>query len=141
MAVPTSGPAAGHAQECGVAVAEGTPTVIDRPADRSTAVFVGLVALTLAPLIAAAVSLLGRHWHPASDLAIQLLQIDDVGGRHTPLTGVHSRYGWDHPGPLLFWLLAPFDWLFGTTGILVGVAVLNAAASSAPSSSPGGGAG
>ncbi len=128
MALPTSRPAAGHAQECGVAVAEGTPTVVDRPVDRSTAVFVGLIALTLAPLIAAAVSLLGRQWHPASDLAIQVLQIDDVGGRHTPLTGVHSRYGWDHPGPLLFWLLAPFDWLFGTTGILVGVAALNAAA-------------
>ena len=94
----------------------------------SRAAFGGVVVLTLAPTIAAALSLVGRHWHPASDLAIQVLQIDDVGGGHTPLTGVQSRYGWDHPGPLLPWLLAPFDWLFGTTGILVGVAVLNSAA-------------
>ena len=105
-----------------------TPARENRAASGSSAVFVGLVVATLAPTIVAALSLLGRHWHPAADLAIQVLQIDDVGGRHTPLTGAHSRYGWDHPGPLLFWLLAPFDWLFGTTGILVGVAVLNAAA-------------
>ena len=96
--------------------------------DRAAVAFAGLVVLTVAPVVAAAVSLVGRHWHPASDLAIQLLQIDDVGSRHTPLTGVHSRYGWDHPGPLLLWLLAPFDRLFGPTGVLVGVAVLNIAA-------------
>ena len=122
-----------------VTVAGGTPAVVSgEPGagrrtqvgelERSTAVFVGVVVLTVAPVIAAAVSLVGRHWHPASDLALQLLQIDDVGGRHTPLTGAHSRYGWDHPGPLLFWLLAPFDWLFGTTGVLVGTALLNTAA-------------
>ena len=96
--------------------------------DRAAVAFAGLVVLTVAPVVAAAVSLVGQHWHPASDLAIQLLQIDDVGSRHTPLTGVHSRYGWDHPGPLLLWLLAPFDRLFGPTGVLVGVAVLNIAA-------------
>ena len=120
-------------------VAGGTPAVVSgepgagrrtqvSDLERSTTVFVGVVVLTVAPVIAAAVSLVGRHWHPASDLALQLLQIDDVGGRHTPLTGAHSRYGWDHPGPLLFWLLAPFTWLFGTTGVLVGTALLNTAA-------------
>jgi hypothetical protein len=98
-----------------------------RELDRSRAVFGGVVVLTVAPIVAAALSLVGRHWHPASDLAVQLLQIDDVGGRHTPLAGAQSRYGWDHPGPLLLWLLAPFDWLFGTTGVLVGVALLNTA--------------
>ena len=96
--------------------------------DRSSALFVAVVIMTAAPMVAAALSLVGRQWHPASDLAIELLQIDDVGGRHTPLTGAHSRYGWDHPGPWLFWLLAPFEWLFGATGVLVGVAVLNTAA-------------
>ncbi len=94
--------------------------------DRS--LLAGAAVLALAPIIAAAVSVAGREWYPASDVAIQLLQIDDVGGPHTPLTGAHSRYGWDHPGPLQSWLLAPFDWLFGVTGVLVGVALLNAAA-------------
>ena len=63
-----------------------------------------------------------RRGHPAP------AQTDDVGGPHTPLTGAHWRYGWDHPGPLQSWLLAPFDWLFGVNGVLVGVALLNAAA-------------
>ena len=95
---------------------------LDRP------LFAGAVVLALAPIIAAAISVAGQEWYPASDVAIQLLQIDDVGGPHTPLTGAHSRYGWDHPGPLQSWLLAPFDWLFGVNGVLVGVALLNAAA-------------
>ena len=56
------------------------------------------------------------------------MRISEVGGRHTPLVGAHSCYGWDHPGPLLFWGLAPFKWRFGTTGVLVGVVVLNASA-------------
>jgi len=70
----------------------------------------------------------GARWHPASDLAVEVLRIGEVGGRHTPLVGAHSRYGWDHPGPLLFWALAPFRWVLGTEGVLVGVVVLNALA-------------
>jgi hypothetical protein len=85
----------------------------------------GFLAL---PLVIAVVSLVGYHWHPVSDLALEALRIKDVGGRHTPLVGAQSRFGWDHPGPLMFWLLAPFDRLFGETGLLVGEAVFNAAA-------------
>ena len=86
--------------------------------------------LVLVPLIAALVALVvsGRAggWHPASDVAVEVLRIREVGGRHTPLVGVHSRYGWDHPGPLMFWALAPFTWLFDTAGVLVGVVIVNA---------------
>ena len=99
-----------------------------------------IFVLVLAPLVAVLVALVvsGRAggWHPASDVAVEVLRIREVGGRHTPLVGVHSRYGWDHPGPVLFWALAPFSWLFGTAGVLVGVVVLNASPSPARSSSP-----
>jgi DNA-binding transcriptional regulator of glucitol operon len=88
-----------------------------------------VAAILLAlPLIIAIVSLIGYHWHPASDLALEVLRIRDVGGHHTPLVGAQSRFGWDHPGPLMFWLFAPFNWLLGQTGLLAGTALFNAAA-------------
>ncbi len=88
----------------------------------------GLIVLVLVPLVATLLSLLGTHWHPSSDDALIVLRIREVGGRHTPLTGVHSRFGWDHPGPALFWLLAPFRWIAGNNGVLFGVACINGAA-------------
>jgi hypothetical protein len=84
--------------------------------------------LLVVPLVIAVMSLVGSHWYPASDRALEALRIKDVGGHHTPLVGVQSRLGWDHPGPLMFWLLAPFHWLFGQTGLLAGPAFVNAAA-------------
>ena len=95
---------------------------------RGSLAFVAVVALVLVPLAVVVVAVARVSWHPASDVAVEVMRIGEVGGRHTPLVGVHSRYGWDHPGPLLFWTLAPFKWLFGTTGVLVGVVVLNALA-------------
>jgi hypothetical protein len=85
-------------------------------------------ALLVLPVVVAVISLVGYHWHPVSDLALEALRVKDVGGRHTPLVGVQSRFGWFHPGPLMFWLFAPFDRLFGETGLLVGAAFFNAAA-------------
>jgi hypothetical protein len=92
------------------------------------ALVIVIVALVLVPLVVTLVSLLGSHWHPSSDDALEVLRVRDVGGRHTPLTGVQSRFGWDHPGPLMFWVLAPFNWIFGTTGVLFGVGIVNGAA-------------
>jgi hypothetical protein len=94
----------------------------------STEAFVLLMAIVLLPLAITIVSLIGTHWHPSSDDALEVLKIRDVGGAHTPFTGVQSRFGWDHPGPLLFYLLAPFRWIGGDTAILVGAAMLNAVA-------------
>jgi hypothetical protein len=86
------------------------------------------LALAVLPAVAAAASVLGYHWHASGDQALELLRIGDVGGRHTPLVGAWSRWGWAHPGPMLFWLLAPFFWVFGATGVLVGTGLLNALA-------------
>jgi hypothetical protein len=85
------------------------------------------LALVATPFLVAVLSLIGRHWFPAGDQALEMLRIRDVGGRHTPLVGAWSRWGWAHPGPALFWFLAPFDRLLGANGVLVGVAVLNGA--------------
>ncbi|MEY2422882.1 MAG: hypothetical protein QOI95_2949 [Acidimicrobiaceae bacterium] len=81
--------------------------------------------LVAAPVVGAIASLLGRSWYASSDQALQLLRISDVGGSHTPLLGAWSRWGWAHPGPLQFWLLAPFYRLLGETGVLAGTAILN----------------
>lgn len=87
---------------------------------------VAVVAIVVAaPVVGAVVSLVGRHWYSSSDRALELLRVSDVGGSHTPLLGAWSRWGWAHPGPLLFWLLAPFYRLFGQTGVLTGMAILN----------------
>jgi hypothetical protein len=79
------------------------------------------------PAVVAGLSVVGRRWFPAGDEAFIALRVADVGGRHTPLVGPYSRFGWDHPGPLLFWVLAPFERLGGDSGILVATAVVNAA--------------
>jgi hypothetical protein len=85
------------------------------------------VALVAVPFVAVVISLVGHPWHPSGDQAVELLRIRDVGGRHTPLLGMSSRWGWAHPGPLLFWLLWPFYRVLGTNGVLVGVAAVNLA--------------
>lgn len=86
------------------------------------------VALAL-PYVFAIAAVWGKPWGAPSDFAAEMLRVADVGGRHTPLVGVFSRFGWNHPGPLMFYVLAPFFRLLGTSGLLVGTAVLNLAAS------------
>lgn len=86
-----------------------------------------LVAIAVVvPVLAAAMSIVGRHWYPSGDHALEVLRIHDVATRHTPLLGAWSRWGWAHPGPALFYVLAPFERLFGETGVLVGMGLLNA---------------
>ncbi|HET9600420.1 MAG TPA: hypothetical protein VFP08_02475 [Acidimicrobiales bacterium] len=91
--------------------------------------WVGLaMVLVLLPIVATLVGLIGDAWHPSGDRALEVVRMGEVGGGHTPLTGAWSRFDWDHPGPLLFWLVAPFTWVFGLMGALIGVGVANAAA-------------
>jgi hypothetical protein len=86
-----------------------------------------VAVLVAAPVAIAALSLIGRHWYPTGDQAFEMLRVGDVGGRHTPLVGAWSRFGWAHPGPWLFWFLAPFYRVLGVGGVLAGVAVINGA--------------
>jgi hypothetical protein len=110
------------------ATVEATSSEIRTSPRRSRLTGLTVVVLLVLPALVAAVSLLGRHWFASGDQAFEVLRIGDVGGRHTPLVGVPSRFGWYHPGPLLFLVLAPAQRLLGETGVLAGTALVNAAA-------------
>lgn len=83
------------------------------------------VVAVVAPALAALVLALSAQWRPTSDVAIEALRMGDVGGPHTPLLGPYSRFGWSHPGPLFFWIGAPFQMVMGPRGLLVAAAVIN----------------
>ena len=100
--------------------------------ERLAAVAVTLVGL--APVIAVVVQRAGRPYLPMADQAVIDLRVRDVltFSRNTPLVGVYSahHYQWSHPGPVMFYLVAPFTWLFGGAAwaTLVGFALLQGVA-------------
>ena len=65
-----------------------------------------LVVLGL-PFLVIAVGLIGRGWVPVGDEAVIVLRTSQIGSADTPLVGVYSTHGWSHPGPILYWLMAP----------------------------------
>lgn len=79
------------------------------------------------PLVVAAVVAVRSDWVASSDWALLELRIRDVGSGDTPLTGPYSRYDWYHPGPAMFWLLAPVYRLAGSDAgaMYAAAAVLN----------------
>ncbi len=107
---------------------------VPRPARRVFAA--AALALAAAPFLVALVAARHDGWRPLGDDAVVAVFTHDVLSTRTPLVGMpttltsadHGRRA-DHPGPLEFWALAPFDRLFGSRlGILLGVAVVNALA-------------
>lgn len=82
--------------------------------------------LVLGPLVLLAVNAGKSDWIPGGDRAVIEMHVRDVGS-HTPLVGPYSRYGWNHPGPLSYWVLAiPYRVLGSTSSaLLAGTAVLN----------------
>jgi len=89
---------------------------------RTALLVVGLIAVAGGIPLAVALGVLrSPHWYPLLDLAQTELRVRDVGGRHSPLVGLAGRITGDnglqgsHPGPLSFWMLAPFYTLFGRT--------------------------
>jgi hypothetical protein len=95
-----------------------------------------IAAIVASPLVLAAVLLATRPWAPVLDMAMTELRVRDVGTRHTPLIGLPGRIGrfpdsqGSHPGPLSFYLLAPFYRLSGARawGLELGSAAINTAA-------------
>ena len=68
----------------------------------------------------ALVALAKPRWFPILDLAQTEMRVRDVFTLHPPLIGLPGRIGTlarqgSHPGPLSFWLLAPFYKLFGSS--------------------------
>ena len=96
---------------------------------------IAATAFTLIPVLVVVFGRAGRAYLPTQDFAVLDLRVRDVWSGDLPLVGVYSRFGWNHPGPLLFWLLAPLNWLFGgapwTTLVghaaLEGIAIVGAA--------------
>lgn len=107
-----------------------------RALDRRGKAAAALIAGTLLLLPLAAVVHYVPDWVPASDGAFIGLRAYDVGTSRTPLTGQPSfsmvyqdtDAAVDHPGPLHFYILAPFVRLLGATAGLVLVTALTAGA-------------
>jgi hypothetical protein len=91
--------------------------------------------VAVVPIAAAIVRALATHWLPVQDNAIIEIRSRDVASlENFPLLGTWSSASLtagvdlNHPGPLLFDLLAPFVWAFGGgPGIAIGIGMLNAA--------------
>jgi hypothetical protein len=111
--------------------AAGPPGSVERRV--SIALAVALGALAVVPLVVALVASAGRSWVPTGDWAMIELATGDVGTRLTPLLGPYSRFGWNHPGPLLFWVLAgPYRLTGGAPwSMLATAAAVNAVAAGA----------
>jgi hypothetical protein len=88
-----------------------------------------LVLVALAPFVVAVVTRTGRDYVPVGDIALMDLRVRDVWSSDVPLVGAYSRFGWNHPGPAAFYLLAPVSIVSGQPAwaTLVGNALLQAA--------------
>lgn len=99
---------------------------------RSRWLAVGLVAVACAPLLAIVGRLVVDGWVPTDDDAVIAVLAGEVFSWDSPALGMRSTVGdgsGHHPGPLLFWVLAPLAALSGSApwSYLVGVAALGAA--------------
>jgi hypothetical protein len=96
---------------------------------RRDPVLLGCLVVALAPFVVGVVRVLFVHWTPVGDWALLELRSRNVGGSHTPLVGPYSRFGWSHPGPLLFYVLAIPYRLLGSrpSGMLLAALLVNGA--------------
>lgn len=86
----------------------------------------GLTALLVLPLVVSAVYLwfsVGTSYVPSTDWALLELRMRDVLD-HAVYVGPYSRYGWSHPGPLIFYLLAIPYKLTGSRSISMHITAL-----------------
>jgi hypothetical protein len=98
----------------------------------SARVSAALTAVALLPVAIVVITRTGRRYVPVGDIALIDLRVRDVWSRAIPLVGPYSRLGWNHPGPAMFWLIAPLSGLFGRPawatlvgGVLIqGVAII-----------------
>jgi hypothetical protein len=91
-----------------------------------------LVVVLVTPLFASAVDLwfsVGRSYLPTIDWAVLELRVRDVF-HHAVLVGPYSRYGWNQPGPLLFYALAGPYRLLGSRSVSMHIGALGVNAAS-----------
>jgi hypothetical protein len=112
--------------------------LVRRPRPRSRSEWLELTGawLVVAAVLAAVVVLVlqrsGRPYLPVQDQAVLDMRVRDVWtfSANTPLSGPYSRFGWDHPGPLMYYALALFSGIMGEApwATMVGNALVQAAA-------------
>ena len=84
------------------------------PDARERAVLVGIVLLVALPVLGLALA--NGPYGPTEDHALLELGVRRVAAGHPPTLGVYSRFGWYHPGPALYYLLAgPYLLLGGSS--------------------------
>ncbi|MEI2715437.1 MAG: hypothetical protein V9E98_00290 [Candidatus Nanopelagicales bacterium] len=88
-----------------------------------------VAALAIVGVAAGYVLWRDRGWLSSSDLAFFEIELMRMPGEW-PLVGAYSRYGWSHPGPLLYYLLWGPWRLFGgaSVGLLFGMLLLHLSA-------------
>jgi hypothetical protein len=82
------------------------------------------------PLVVAMIWCLTQdRWYPSGDRALIEMYTRDIG-HHAVLLGPYSRFGWHHPGPALYEVLALPYRLTGSNGLglMLGVVLINAIA-------------
>ncbi|MFN8038071.1 MAG: hypothetical protein U0Q07_02575 [Acidimicrobiales bacterium] len=94
---------------------------------RRHAAAIGGAVVALPLLVAAVRMLVTDGYAPYADLPLIELSVRDVG-RHPVELGAYSRFGWFHPGPLMFYALAVPYRLLGSRAVSLpaAAAVLNA---------------
>jgi hypothetical protein len=113
-----------------VDASNGTARGVDWLRDRQPLLAIGLTLLALLPVLVTVLTRSGSSYVPVGDMGMIDLRVRDVWSANFPLIGPYSRYGWSHPGPLLFWILAIPSRLFGQDAwvTLVGGAMLQGVA-------------
>lgn len=104
--------------------------------ERFSKLELAVLAIAVMPVLAAIARRTGDRWIPIGDNALIELRARDVfSARHFPLLGTWSSASLsagkdlNHPGPLLFDLLAiPVRVFGGATGVALGVGLINVAA-------------
>jgi hypothetical protein len=91
---------------------------------------IAATVVALVPVLTVVALHAGRRWVPVQDQAVIDLRVRDVWTSLVPLVGPYSRLGWSHPGPAMFYVLAPFSALFGRPAwaTMVGAALLQGVA-------------
>jgi hypothetical protein len=115
------------------------PAPIHRVRDldlRGRTVFVGLLVLTASLPVLSSLIVLRQGWRPIGDNALIGLRVHDVLTGHFPLIGqpttgenFGSGIATSHPGPIEFYLIAPFTAILGPRiGLVLGAGIINAVA-------------
>ncbi len=91
--------------------------------------WLALSLLGVLPVIISLINALRGGAILVGDRAIFALLVKDAATGAFPSVGQYSWHGWNHLGPLIFYVFAPFHWLSGgaSWGLFVGVAFYSCA--------------